>query len=73
MIITLIIVIVSMYLKSEYHSIFIIFISLFLMPLTRFPHRLSAAMMGTLVGVYVEGVSTWGLAWIWDKNNLSNS
>ena len=37
------------------------------MPLTRFPNRISAAMMGLLLGVYIEGVSVWGLAWIWDK------
>ena len=64
----LIIVLISMYLSPDYqYHIHHFFVALFFMPLTRFPDRKSAAMMGLLLGVYIEGVSAWGLAWIWDK------
>ena len=59
-----------MYLSPTYqYHIHHFFVALFFMPLTRFPNRISAAMMGLLLGVYIEGVSAWGLAWIWDKVN----
>jgi len=63
-----IIVLITMYLSPTYQfHIHHFFIALFLMPITRFPEYISAAIMGTLLGVYIEGVSSWGLAWIWDK------
>ena len=63
-----IIILISMYLTPLYQYHFHhFFIALFLMPLARFPNRLSAMMMGLLLGVYIEGISVWGLAWIWDK------
>jgi hypothetical protein len=66
----LVIVLISMYLSPTYqYHIHHFFVALFFMPLTRFPNRISAAMMGLLLGVYIEGVSAWGLAWIWDKVN----
>ena len=45
------------------------FIAMFFMPVTCLANDgLLTLVNGILVGVYIQAVTVWGLAWIWQKN-----
>ena len=46
------------------------FVALFFMPITCLGNDgLLILVQGILMGVYIQAVTVWGLAWIWQKNN----
>ena len=70
-IVIIVIITYLLYPKYEIH-LHHFFIASFFMPITTLKNNdgLSLLVQGILLGIYIQAVTVWGLAWIWVKNKM---